>query len=373
VRPFARAALLWFTVTLAVCPGLGRAADTLRQPLLAEGKHTIFQRVIARPGATLYLDPQASGGQSVLGFSVFYVYERCGAGNDAWVEIGRAADGQTQGWIRGSKLIDWKDAVIAAFTNPAGRGRTLFFRQEADLLSLLRNPNADEEADRLRADSLAYRQGPVIALEPENYINITRKFYFFPVLNAREMETGQDNSSRLFELISAPGDPERPPSVQDWLTPEAMRLADVDRPGESGDPDVLRSFANESDFAKPELPALKLYQVLTRNELTRMTDSLASVISEALAHRIDERVMFARMHDLMTEYLAGPRYHSVLASISESDWVAMGGIAQRELLTNVEMHLTMLREYRRRDLWVDLGRSKNADEAMIAIPLDAFP
>jgi serine/threonine-protein kinase PpkA len=117
MRTFARAVLLALAVILAACPGLGRAADPPRQPLKMEGKQTLFQRVIVRPGATLYPNPQASNGQRVPGFSVFYVYARQGEGDNAWVEVGRAADGQTQGWIRGAKLIDWKHTVIAAFTN----------------------------------------------------------------------------------------------------------------------------------------------------------------------------------------------------------------------------------------------------------------
>jgi serine/threonine-protein kinase PpkA len=189
------------------------AADAPSQPLLMEGKRTLFQRVIVRPGATIFPDSQETGGKPVPGFTVFYVYERRGTGDQAWVQVGAAADGRTQGWIRGAKLIDWKHTIIAAFTNPAGRGRTLFFNERSDLQSLVRNPNAGPEAGRLRADAVAGRSGPVVSLEPEKYVDITRNFYLFPVLEAQEARTPR-GTTHLLELIAAVAekrDPKPPP------------------------------------------------------------------------------------------------------------------------------------------------------------------
>jgi serine/threonine-protein kinase PpkA len=645
MRTFARASLLWFAAALVSVQSIAMAADAPRQPKKMEGKQTLFQRVIVRPGAMLYPSPQASGGQPVPGFSVFYVYDRRGEGDDAWVEVGRAADGQTQGWIRGAKLIDWKHTIIAAFTNPAGRGRTLFFRQESDLRSVVQNPNAGQEAARLRADALANRPGPVIALEPENYVDITRNFYLFPVLNAQEMETGQDNPTRLLELISAPADQQRPPqprqqalenfragvvfvvdttestqpyidrtrkaiaeiikrinsspmkgnfrfgmvayrdSLEDtprleyttrvfakpdfgqppdaviaqlsnvraatvssqgfdedpiagikaaieeidwgqlggrnivlitdagareanhphsythlgipeiasmarehqiWLyaihlktpegraahdhdhaaaqyrtltqtglsgggslylpveggtpeafdgmvnllanallrrasetagrpvetspppqTPEArrieeqtrvvaeaVRLAYLGRVEETRVPDVVRSFASDSDFADPAVATLKLRVLLTRNQLSDLADSLQTIVREGLAHRIDEQALFGQLRialataardpqriaratkfaDLLGEYLEGLPYHSGLLNISETDWVAMGGIAQREVISTVETKLRLFKEYdAQRDLWVDLSGTHNPGEMVFPVPVDDLP
>lgn len=645
MRPIARAVLLWLTAALVAGSSIARAEDAPRQPLRMENKKTLFQRVIVRPGATLYPGPQASGGQPIPGFSVFYVYTRRGEGDDAWVEVGRAADGQTQGWIRGAKLIDWKHTIIAAFTNPAGRGRTLFFRQEPDLRALVQNPNAGQEAARLRADALANRSGPVIALEPENYVDITRNFYLFPVLNAQEAETGQDNPTRLLEVISAPADQQRPPqprqqalenfrasvvfvidttestqpyidrtrkaiteivkqinsspmkgnfrfgmvafrdSLEDtprleyttrvfakpdfgqppdaalaqlanvraatvssqsfdedpiagikaaieeidwgplggryivlitdagareanhphsathlgipeiaslarqhgialiaihlktpegkavhnhehaeaqyraltrsdkgntgslyWDVPggapdvyerkvsdianmllrdaadtagrpvetpptpqtpearrmeqqlrvvaEAMRLAYLGRVEETRAPDVVRSFASDSDFADPAVATLKLRVLLTRNQLSDLADSLQTIVREGLAHRIDEQALFGQLRialataardpqriaratkfaDLLGEYLDGLPYHSGLLNINESDWVAMGGIAQREVISTVETKLRLFREYdAQRDLWVDLSGSHNPGEMVFPVPIDDLP
>jgi serine/threonine-protein kinase PpkA len=645
VRPLVQAIGLWLVTALLVSSMSVRAADPPRQPLLMEGKHTLFQRVIARPGATLFATSQASNGQPVPGFSVFYVYARRGEGDDAWVEVGRAADGQTQGWIRGGKLIDWKHTIIAAFTNPAGRGRTLFFRQQSDLQPLVQNSNAGQEASRLRADALAGRPGPVIALEPENYVDITRNFYLFPVLNAQETQTAQDTTTRLLEVISAPAEQQRRPQPRqqalenfragvvfvidttlstqpyidrtrkavagivdrinsspmkgnfrfgmvafrdsledtprleyttrvfakpdfsqppdavlaqlanvraatvssnswdedpiagikaaieeiDWgglgaryiilitdssarepshphsythlgiseisslarehgialiaihlrtpegrahhdieraeaqyrgltrtnlaeagslyypveggtpdayerkvtelsntllrlaaetagravetpptpetpearrmeqqlrVVAEAMRLAYLGRAEETRAPDVVRSFASDSDFADPAIATLKLRVLLTRNQLSDLSNSLQTIVREGLAHRIDEQALFGQLRialataardpqriaratkfaDLLGEYLEGLPYHSGLLNISEGDWVAMGGIAQREVLSNVETKLRLFGEYdSQRDLWVDLSGSHSPGEMVFPVPIDDLP
>jgi serine/threonine-protein kinase PpkA len=215
----ARRLLLSATVALALAIGLGApAADAQQQrrPLLIEGKQNLYQRVIARPGAQMTAEPRPGAGTAVPGFSVFYVYER----KDGFALVGSGSDGQTAGWLPVERVIDWKQTMVLAFTNPAGRERGMFFK-DAETARRLWLGGADRasEAQKLRAEAAAGADGPVIALEPENHVDITRQFYLLPVLAATPVENERAERALLLDVVSAPA--EKPPQLA--ADPSALR------------------------------------------------------------------------------------------------------------------------------------------------------
>jgi hypothetical protein len=189
-----------------------------RQPLLIEGTTTLYQRVITRPGAALSPRPDVAG-RPIPGFSVFYVYARRGEGEQAWLEVGEGMDGRIAGFIRAAQAIEWRHGMVLAFTNPAGRDRTLFFRDGETVRETWLAPDRAARAAAFRAAaSRSPPEGPVIAMEPETFVDITRSFYLLPVLSARMMEPEQGPSARLLEVISAPARLAAPRA-----SPEALR------------------------------------------------------------------------------------------------------------------------------------------------------
>jgi hypothetical protein len=607
-----------------------------RQPLLIPGKTTLFQRVILRPGATLHAEPGAAQGRPVPGFSVAHVYAR----RDGWIEIGREADGRTEGWVREERAIDWRHAMIGAFTNPAGRERVMFLRDAATLRGLLTAPDMVAEARRLRA--MAGQPGsPVLALEPETFIDIQRNFYLLPILNAEIVQRRDGTQMRLLEVISAPAelrpapaqadparlrdfrgavvfvidttismqpyiertreairriiarigdtavrdnfrfgmvayradisgrpqleyvtrlvaapDLSRPPGAilpalaqvraatvstaefdedaiaglrvaidqVDWsafggryvvlitdagaldatdpksqtrlgipeiralaeargialfaihlLTPEgranhararaqyteltrfgaagslyfpveggspaafervvnaltnalfrqvadtvgrpiggvepaptpeaeriaqqveivgtAMRLAYLGREGGTTAPDVVRSFTTDRDLGNPTLAALDVRVLLTRNQLSDLSQALTRILDAGLAGRTDPRNFFGqlraafaaaardpqrlgnldRVGQALGEYLDGLPYQSQVMELTEQEWLAMGAAAQRELINGIEAKLRLYQEFAARpDLWVTLD-GRPGGEAFFPVPLDSLP
>ncbi len=204
---------------LALLPALTFAQGAPRTPLLIEGKQSLFQRVIARPGATLSPRPDGQGAHPVPGFTVYYVYARP-PGDAARIEVGRTADGRSEGWLEGAKAIEWKHAMVAAFTSPAGRQPVLFLRSERDERLLMMDSQAGQRAQALRAAATAPRSsaetggdpGPVIAVEPSAAIDFSRNFYLMPILSAERIEREFGPPLRLLEVISAPAEPRRPPT-----------------------------------------------------------------------------------------------------------------------------------------------------------------
>ena len=231
------------------------AQQAARQPLLMEGRSALFQRVILRPGARLAERPDANApAQPTPGFGVFYVYARQGSGADAWLEIGAAQDGRTQGWVRAERTIDWKQTMVLAFNNPAGRERAMFFREAETPRALWLNTRGGAaEATRLREAARANTEGPVIALEPENFIDITRQFYLLPIISAQRVENEAAQEARLLEVISAPAQAVPP-------TP--------------ADPDALRNYRGAVVFVVDTTISMGPYIERTREALKRVVDRI---------------------------------------------------------------------------------------------------
>lgn len=189
-------------------------AQTGRQPLLIPGKQSLFQRVILRPGATLHTAPDGAG-RTAPGFAVLYVYGRRGE----WLEVGRTSDGRVEGWVRAERAIEWRHTMVAAFTNPAGRERVMFFRDQPAVRMLLTSPRMAEEAANYR-DGAGQPGSPVIALEPDRYVDIQRNFYLLPVLSAETVERRAGPPMRALEVISAPAELREAPPQAD---PQRLR------------------------------------------------------------------------------------------------------------------------------------------------------
>ena len=153
-----------------------------RRPLLVEGKTTVFQRVLTRPGATLH---DSAGGARTAQFSPFeplYVYAREGD----WLEVGRSMSRGPQGWVGVEQVVPWKQNIVAAFTNPAGRELNLFFKDRDALEYVLNHEAAVAEAARYRGAAIAGTPIPdsgVVAVEPAEYVDIRRRFYLLPILD----------------------------------------------------------------------------------------------------------------------------------------------------------------------------------------------
>lgn len=188
----------------AVCWSVA-AAD--RQPLLLEGKKTLFQRVITRPAAQLHSPTPDTAGNSVLPFSVFYVYGREKLAGIDWLEVGRSSQPPTAGWIRADQVVEWKQTLTVAFTNPAGRQKVLFFRDRAGLDALLNAPDVTAVAMKLRAsevDGKVPSGSPLIAIEPDNHIDINEHFYLLPILSFDNVQDSRGIAMRALEVASVP-------------------------------------------------------------------------------------------------------------------------------------------------------------------------
>lgn len=154
-----------------------------RRPLLMEGKRTVYQRVLTRPGASRR---DARDGPAVGAYPAFqplYVFARRGR----WIQVGGAAALPPEGWVREADVIPWRHNVVAAFANPAGRERQLLFRDRESLERLIGHESLVSLSARWRrsveAGGVPGESG-VISIEPAEYVDIKdpETFYVLPIL-----------------------------------------------------------------------------------------------------------------------------------------------------------------------------------------------
>lgn len=176
-----RPALLALMVSAAAVP----AAAQNRTPLLIDGKTTLYQKVLTRPGAKLLDKPGGTAaGKALAPMSVLYVYGR----KDGFVEVGGGSAGKVEGFLPEAETIVWQHTLVMGFANPAGRDRVLFYKDRDGLMKTLQAEKPALAAQPLR-DAIAggklAADAPVISIEPENTVDLQKQFYLLPILEAK--------------------------------------------------------------------------------------------------------------------------------------------------------------------------------------------
>lgn len=196
-------AIVTFGLAVTAVPAYAKSA----LPLLMQGKNTLFQKVLTRPGARVLSkpDPSLAGSVALVApFSVYYVYGRSTIAGADWVEIGASQLGKIDGWIKASNVIEWKQTLTVAFTNPGGRDRVLFFRDRDTLVELLESEMFLFQAEQMREGIARGELGPnfPLAIEPENHIDINEQFYILPILEAEEVYISSGFPMTLLKVAS---------------------------------------------------------------------------------------------------------------------------------------------------------------------------
>ena len=178
-----------------------------RQALLIEGKRTLYQRIITKPGADLRPACTEQPGAPVPVFSIYYVYGRTGD----CVEVGVNATGESRGFIPADRATDWQQSIVVAFNNraEAGRERQLFFDTADHLQTTLEQGDAPAAMAALRTAAAAGTPPPdsgVLAIEPEQMIDIEQNFYLLPILGfeAAFLPGGQEGNYLRVASIARP-------------------------------------------------------------------------------------------------------------------------------------------------------------------------
>jgi hypothetical protein len=202
-RGFAAAVALLICSATAIS---GNAAAQTTRPLTLEGKRALYQRVIAVPGAGLVdtAGAPARQAQPVTPFTVFYVYARETVDGREWMRVGLDSVGDIRGWLPAEQGVEWRQTLTVGFKDPAKQPRVPLFADRNVLKGLAdANDVATYAALRERAVQGDVADSAVVAVQPDEFIDIRRNFYLVPILSHEDVFAG-DYQSRLLQVASVP-------------------------------------------------------------------------------------------------------------------------------------------------------------------------
>lgn len=175
-------------------------------PMLIPGKQTLFQRVLAIPQARIFASAQASGeGKEVVPFTSYYVYARKTINNREWLSVGTDRYGSIVGWIPAGKTMSWNQGLTVVFRDPVGGNRSLLFRDRDSLKNLLA-ANDKDAYNALQQEAQAghtSEDSPVVAIQPEVYLDIKDDFYLVPIHKYEDVFIGAEQA-RVLQVSSVP-------------------------------------------------------------------------------------------------------------------------------------------------------------------------
>ena len=245
-----------------------------RTPLLIEGKTTLYQRVLTRPGVKIAEGVGAPGTIAVQPFTPLYVYERMpvDGGGPTYLEVGADSKGRVLGFLKEDETIQWEHSLVLAFAERANRDRTLFFEQQAGLDEWLGSADLLVKADAARRDIDAGKlpdTSPIISIEPEAYVDFESNFYMLPILEAKSKRLPTGFRVREVKIASVTREEAKPVTEQ----PLRRRV----------NPDALNNFRAGVVFVIDASSSMQPYIARTR---WVMEDVLKRVEAAGLADRV---------------------------------------------------------------------------------------
>ncbi|MGD8853737.1 MAG: vWA domain-containing protein [Gammaproteobacteria bacterium] len=193
---------------IAMTPLLAAAAEPVDggdRPLLMEGKHTLYQRVLSAPGARLAAEPGGPGRGEVVPFTSFYVYARREHRGTQWVQVGTDRHGTRTGWLPAASTLEWNHGLTAAFRNPADHDRVLLFKDNASLRRLAQEHDltAYERLYEQAQEEVMPPESPVVAIQPPGFVDIQEDFYLIPIRQHADVYLGNEQA-RMLQVSSVP-------------------------------------------------------------------------------------------------------------------------------------------------------------------------
>ncbi|MES9852649.1 MAG: vWA domain-containing protein [Candidatus Thiodiazotropha sp. L084R] len=238
------------------------------RPLLMEGKQSLYQRVLSKPGANLFDKIQQGSGSPSVPFSVYYVYSRKQQNGSSWIKVGLNRHGTIEGWIPEIDTIPWNQGLTVAFRDPLGSDRVLLFNDKTKLKQLIddqdkttyRQLYAAAEAGKLETDS------PVVAIQPRTHIDILKDFYLVPIRDHEDIYIGSEQA-RMLHISSVPLQPLQ--TATEKKAPATRKVEPNKRSFRSAVVFVIDSTLSMDPYIDRTREAVrKIYDTITKEDLT---------------------------------------------------------------------------------------------------------
>lgn len=182
------------------------------------------------------------------------------------------------------------------------------------------------------------------------------------------------------------------------LIGHAMQLSYLGAKTGAKAPPVFQAWISDRDLVKQNIPTTDVRVLLTKAQLSDLSDIMKEILDAANEGLISPSEMFSRLRSVaatmgtdpnqlqqkdniklaelgvMGEYLEDLPYQSEVLNLDEETWKGWDGLAQEKFIRNVS---TKLRHYQRYnadvDRWVKLSESADARDDVYPVPLEMMP
>ena len=213
-----KAIILAATLGLVLGSFIGVQAETKvksRKPVTISGKSFLPLKVLARPFSNIYKEADEKSAvveENVPVFQTYFVYSKpkesvTSTETKGWYEVGSDKRGTVLGWMKADDVMEWKQAMCLAYEHPTGRKPVLMFENIEPLRELVKLPaeervkKAEEYYQQIASKDFP-KDFPIVSMEPEGAIDITKQFYLLPILESAGVEI-EGREGRLLKLAAA--------------------------------------------------------------------------------------------------------------------------------------------------------------------------
>lgn len=199
--------------------------------------------------------------------------------------------------------------------------------------------------------------------------------------------------------LNATQDPTDKKMLEDAaLIGHAMQLAYLGEKTGTQAPPVFKAWIADRDLIKQNVPTTDVRVLLTKAQLSDLSDVMKKILDAANEGLISPTDMFTKLRSVaatmgadpnqlknqadakvadmgvLGEYLADLPYHSEVLALDEQTWASWDGLAQEKFIRNLN---TKLRHYQRYnadvDRWVPLAKDADARDNIYPVPLEMMP
>ena len=214
----------------------------------------------------------------------------------------------------------------------------------------------------------------------------------------REMAAGSSLSAKEEPKTKAEPSKENEIEQDAALLGKAMRLAYLGRTNGQAAPPVFKAWISDRDFVKSNIPTAEVRVLLTKAQLSDLSDVVKKISDAANSGLISPDDMFKQLRSvaaamgqdpskikqgtstkiaelgLLGEYLDGIPYKSQVTGIDEDAWKSMGGQQQEKFIIDLQKKLRLYQTYNADvDRWISLSEGSDPKDNVYPVSLEALP
>lgn len=182
------------------------------------------------------------------------------------------------------------------------------------------------------------------------------------------------------------------------LIGHAMQLAWLGKKNDTQAPLVFKAWISDRDLIKQNIPTTDVRVLLTKGQLSDLSDVVGQILQAANEGMISPNKMFerlravaatmgadpnqlkqqenAKINDLgvLGEYLADLPYRSDVLNLDEETWKSWDGLSQEKFIRTLSTKLRYYQKYNADvDRWVELAKGSDPRDRVYPVPLEMMP